>query len=216
MTTTTEPPLLHVSEQAWGAVRARTATLHVHLAASKLFSGRAALTKSEELRKLAEALRERGLSPDALTLEGAMVDVSTGLFTRSSTVTYRVQIQITDLDLVASVLEVISEAKQATLTHITWDHRGSSTGDDLLALCATRAAAKAKRLAAALGVTLGAVHEVRESEIGEPEPIARTGADAMYQVGLAKRRSIGDELAGIDLAPTKQIGVRVDLAYRVS
>lgn len=217
--TTTELPLLHVCEQAWGEARARAAAVHVTLTASKLFSGRAALTKSEELRRLVTALSEHGLPEDAITLEGASLDVSTGLFSRSSSVTYRVRVQVANLELIAAVLETIADAKQATLTHITWDHTGNAA-ESLLAECAVRAAEKAKRLATSLGVTLGSVHEVREEEHGNqpplPEPQSWYGMPAgMLRTRKAGSSTMSQELAGLDLAPTKHVGVTVRIAYRV-
>jgi uncharacterized protein YggE len=217
---TTEPSLLHVTEQATGELPPRAATLHVTLTASRLFSGRAALTKSEELRRLADALIERGIPETALSLEGATIDVSTGLFSRSSSVTYRVRIRISDLDTIAGALETVAEAKQATLSHIEWDHGTGS--DDLVAECAERAAARARRIAAALGATLGDVHEVREEQILERPPEAaamfgvRAAAMDSHVMTMKRRKSIGDELAGLDLAPTKPIAVRVSVAYRLS
>jgi len=223
MTTTTstaEIPLLHVCEQAWAEARAKAAAVHVTLTASKLFSGRAALTKSEELRRLVAALREHGIPEDAISIEGASLDVSTGLFSRSSSVTYRVRIQVANLDLIAAVLETVAEAKQATLTHITWDHTGSTT-ESLLAECAARAAAKAKRLAASLGIVLGAAHEVREEEHGTDPPQEHYPQQIFPMGVMVARKSRGsstmtDELAGLDLAPTKHVGVTVRIAYRVA
>jgi uncharacterized protein YggE len=216
---TTDPSLLHVTEQATGELPPRAARIHVTLTATKLFSGRAALTKSEELRRLAEALVAQGVPDDALSLEGAAIDVSTGLFSKSSSVTYRVRIQISDLDTIAGVLDAIATAKQANLTHIDWNHGSGS--DELVAQCAERAAAKARRIAAALGATLGDVHEVREEQIVEPaaQAPAMFGMDAMASHMTAMKRaraSISDELAGLDLAPTKPIAVRVAVTYRLS
>lgn len=213
----TTESLLHVCEQAWGIARPTAAILHVTLTGTKLFSGRAALTKSEELRKLVEALRERGVSEDAIALEGAHIDVSTGLFSRSSSVTYRASVRLLDLELLAPALDAIASAKQATLSHVEWDFRGARV-DELLADCATRAVAKAKRLAASLGVTLGGVHEVREEEMGDAHgmPHVRCAAMAGGMISAMKgRASVSSELEGLDLAPTKSVGVRVLIAYRV-
>ena len=215
---TTTSPLLHVCEQVWGTVRPRATTIHVTLTGSKLFSDRSALTKSEELRRLVEAVRERGLPDDAVALEGASIDVSTGLFTRSSSVTYRLGIRVADLERLPAVLEVISLSKQATLTHMQWDYAGGAS-EELIADCAARAVAKATRLAAALQVTLGAIHEVQEEELGEHAPQS-VAMGHSYMVargrGGAARMSMSSELEGLELAPTRQVGVRVRLVYRVA
>ena len=217
--TTTEPSLLHVTVETSGELPPRAARILVTLTGCMLFSGRAAITKRVELRELAGALTERGIPDAAISLEGAAIDVSTGLFSRSSSVTYRVRVHVTELDLIAGVLDAIASAKQAKLTHIDWDHGSGS--DELVAECAERAAAKARRLAAALGATLEGIHEVREEQIVEPraEPpgmFAMGGIDSHVAPMRARKASIGDELAGLDLAPTKPIAVRVRVAYRLS
>lgn len=214
--TSHEPSLLHVSEQAVTEVRPRAAILHVTLTASKLFSGRAALTKSEELRALVEALAEHGLPESALSLAGASIDVSTGLFTRSSSVSYRARIRIDDLDRLGAAFDAISRSKQANLSHVTWDYAGAGAGE-VLADCAARAMAKAKRLAAALGVELGAVHEVREEELADPPPPPIFYGSGMVMARKARAEgAISHELEGLDLAPTEQVTARVSVAYRLS
>lgn len=211
--------LLHASELVTGHVRATAATLHVTLSASKFFSGSAALTKSEELRALADALRRVGLPADAFTLNGATIDVSTGLFSRSSSVTYRAQIRIVDIDMLANILEVVADAKQARLSHVSWEYP-TSAPSALVTEAATRAAGKAKVLAASLGVDLGALHEVRDdvhTEHVQPYLIAGMAVPLAAQ---ARSRgggpSISGELAGLDLAPTREVSVRVTLAYRLA
>jgi hypothetical protein len=219
MTTPATPSLLHVTEQAHGELRPRAATLHVTLTAVRFFSGGAALAKSEELRKLVDVLAACGVGESAVSLAGASLDVSTGLFSRSSSVTYRVRVHVTELDLLASVLEAISSAKQATLERIVWDHGHDGT-ELLLADCAARAAAKARRLAAALGATLAGIHEVHEEQLGAT-PAVHTVDDA--EVRMARvvhaaraRSSIDHELAGLELAPPRPITVIVRVAYRLS
>jgi len=210
---TNNDPYLHVSELAWGELKPRAAFLHLTLCADKLFSGRAAFEKAVELRRLIEALAAHRIPDSAVALQGATLDVSTGLFTRSSSVTYRVRIHLTNLDQVPDALGAIADAKQARLTHIEWDYAGGPT-DDLLAECAARAAGKAKRLATALGVGLAAVHRVEEEILGDLyEPCVSLGAPTAQVAVARKLASVGTELAGLDLAPTKKVGVRVRVAY---
>ena len=207
----TELSLLHVTELAQTAVRPRCGALHVSLTALNLFSGRAALTKSEELRQLDTALAGRGL-PDALSLEGASLDVDTGLFSRSSTVTYRAVVRVTDLELLPAALEVVSEAKQATLSFLSWEYP-TSAPDELVAACAAAAAAKARTLARALGVTLGGLHEARTETDAPPAGPQVVHLGGRYGVMKARTSSVTSELAGLDVGPTRQLGVRVSLAF---
>jgi uncharacterized protein YggE len=211
---------IHVSAEAWGDEKPRAALIHVTLTADKLFSGRAAFDKAVELRRLVSALGARDIPDSAVALQGATLDVSTGLFTRSSSVTYRVRIRIDDIERLADALDAIAESKQARLSHLEWDYAASSN-DELMADCATRAMAKAKRLATSLGVTLAGVHSVHEEQMADPPPypaypqMMMAGYDA--PAGMMPRRSrFGAELEGLDLAPTKKVGVRVRVAYAIT
>jgi hypothetical protein len=215
MTLTKDDPFLHISEQAWGDFKPRAAFIHLTLTADKLFSGHAALEKAVELRRLVMALAERDIPDNAVALQGATLDVSTGLFTRSSSVTYRVRIHLANVDLLAEALDAIAETKQARLSHIEWDYSGNSM-EDLLAECATRAIAKAKGIATSLGITLAGIHSVHEDELGETHESPTALGDGPFKFAARTRASVSTELAGLDLAPTKKVGVRVRIAYALA
>ena len=214
MTPTDRPDLMTVSETAWSEASPRAANLHVHLRADRLFSGNAAFENAKELRRLVVALTSQGVPEDATSLQGATLDVSQGLFTRSSSVTYRVRIRLEALDLLASAIDAISECKEATLTSIDWDYQGGPTAAALLVECAQRAHAKARALAAALDARLDGIHSVHEEEVGQPQPVMVASYEAMGMM-RAKRACAASELAGLDLAPTKKIGVTVRIACRI-
>jgi uncharacterized protein YggE len=219
MTPTSAPSLLHVSELAWGEIVPTAVVVHTTLVASKLFSGRAALTNAEELRRLVTALVKRGLREDAIALEGASLDISTGMFSKSSSVTYRVRIRVSDLDRLPDVLDAITDCKDAAITYLEWDYTSASSVVELLAECATRAIAKAHRLASALGVSIAGIQTVEEEQLTEPASHAMTAAYGAGMPMMARARrtaSVASELAGLDLAPRKQVGVRVKLAYRIA
>ncbi len=213
---TAPPSLLHVVETAYDEVAPQKALLHVVLTADRFFSGRAALAKAEELRRLVGLLASRGISEDAVSLEGASLDVSSGLFTKSSSVTYRVRIEVKEVDRVADALDAVAECKKATLTNVTWDYANAKASAELLAACAGRALAKAKALAAAVDVRIEGVHSAREEELSEGTPFA-PGAAAGYgaPMPMRTRGSIASELGGLDLAPKKKVGVRVLLECRL-
>src|SRR5512134_2615736 len=113
---------IHVSEEAWGEQRPRAVSIHLILTADKFFSGRAAFDKAVELRKLVMALGERDFPDTAVALTGATLDVSTGLFTKSSSVTYRVRVHVADVERLPDALDAIAESKQARVTHLDWDY----------------------------------------------------------------------------------------------
>jgi hypothetical protein len=206
---------MHVTEEAWGEQRPHAALIHILLTADKLFSGRAAFDKAVELRRLVLALGDRDFPDTALTLAGATLDVSSGLFTRSSSVTYFVRVKVEQIDRLPVALEAIAEAKQARVTHIEWDY-GNDAADALLTDCAARAVAKAKRFASALGLSLAAVQAAHEEKLGEvqPHPASSYAYDATMRMKGAA--GIADQMSGLDLGPTKKVGVRVQLSYKLT
>jgi hypothetical protein len=87
--------VLEVHASAIGLIGPTSAEVHLILTSDRLFSGRAALAQAAELRALAEALSARGIPDDARSLDGASLDVSSGLFTRSSSAAARSRGSIT-------------------------------------------------------------------------------------------------------------------------
>lgn len=210
---------LEVHDSATGEVPPTSVDLHVVLTGERFFQGRAAFEKAEELRKLAEALAKIGVPSSALSLEGASIDVSTGLFSRSSSVTYRVRIRLEDLELLGGVLELVSEAKKATLSRLAWSYDGGSAEEgELLDIAGARAVAKAKRLASAVGARLGALRTVREDRQGEepiepPMPLGMGPMRASSMQGPGGPPGVASELGGLELAPKRRLTVHVHLSY---
>ncbi len=212
------PPRLVVAEEAWEDVRPTAAILRVALTADRFFSDRAVLEKAEELRRLVTSLSARGVPADAVSLEGATLDVASGLFTRSSSVTYRVRILVKDVERVADVIDAIAESKRATLSGVEWEYRSASRAPSpMLGECAARALAKAHALAAALSVKVVRIRSVREEELSDRGPVASHLPYGGPQSALLKSRSsVASELGGLELAPTKKVGLRVHLECEVA
>lgn len=212
------PPRLVVAEEAWEDVRPTAAILRVALTADRFFSDRAVLEKAEELRRLVANLGARGIPAEAVSLEGATLDVSSGLFARSSSVTYRVRILVKDVERVADVIDAIAESKRATLSGVEWDYRSASRAPSpMLGECAARALAKAQALAAALSVRVVRVRTVREEELSDRGPVAaHLPYGAPQSMVPRSRGSVASELGGLELAPTKKMGVRVHLECEIA
>lgn len=213
---TQELPLLRVSETASTDVTAERARVHVRLMADRFFSGRAALEKAAELRRFARGLDELGLDRAALTLSGVSMDVSTGIFTRSSSVSYELRVDLSDMEHLGPLIDLVARSDRATLSFIEWTYPESPPLDALRA-CAERAAAQADVLARALGATLDGVQTVRTSRV-EVDPSATREPCAGVPPTSAparKRASVGSELAGLELAPRRRATMRVDVDYRL-
>ena len=214
------PPLslLQVSEQGSSEIAPTSAFVHVVLAADRFFSGEAAMEKAEELRRLALALESAGLSKSALALEGASLDVSTGLFSKSSSVTYRLRLHVTCLDRLGDVFDAVAASKKAQLTHLTWVYPDGAPAA-LVRDCAARAKAKAETIAGALGIELDGVQAVRD-EAHEDTPVAP--AACYGGIPMARKRgagggapSISEEFGGLELAPKKKTFAKVYVDFRI-
>jgi len=207
--------LIEAVDSAKADISPMSVSVHVTLTGDRFFSGNAAFSKAEELRKLADALESRGIPRLSLSLAGATVDVSSGVFTKSSSVTYRVRIQLEDLELLGSVLDVVSEAKKASLTRLDWNYDDHGTEErQLLRTAGERAAAKARVLAEAVGGKLGALHSVREERVAEAARVESTSY-GMAPPAARARGSIAEELGGLELAPKRQVTVRVAVSYLI-
>lgn len=207
--------LIEAVDSAKADILPTSASVHITLTGDKFFSGSAAFSKAEELRKLAEALESRGIPKTALSLSGATVDVSSGVFTKSSSVTYRVRVLVEDPELLASVLDVVSEAKKALLTRLDWNYDDHGAEErQLLRTAGERAALKARVLAESVGGKLGALHSVREERSADaPREVAYGVAPAAMRMRASG--SIAEELGGLELAPKRQVTVRVAVAYLI-
>lgn len=210
--------LLTVSEEASTEVTPTAVDVHVVLTADRFFSGLAALEKAEELRRLVIGLAAAGLPDDAVSLEGASLDVSSGIFAKSSSVTYRVKVHLLDMDRLGDVLDAVAACKKASLSHLVWVYP-TSAPLALVRECSMRAAAKAEALASALGFELGGVHSVRDEEhaFAPPShaPYGGLGAPAAARGRMASS-SVAQELGGLDLLPKKSVTTRVQVEYLIA
>jgi Protein of unknown function (DUF541) len=215
--TTNDLPLLHVTEDAWDEVSPLAVDVHVTFKGEQLFPDSAALAKVEDLRALVVALGQREVSESAVSLEGVSIEVTSGVSTKSPVATYRARVHLTDTSKLTEVLDVVAGSKKASLTHLTWEYDAVATPANLLGLCAARAAEKARILAKALGVTRGRLQLASESRLDEDATAAAAGpggGGGASSGGLRSRvPSFSGELAGLELAPRRKIGVRVSLAY---
>ena len=207
-------PVLEVSDSATGDVSPTSAFVHVVLTSDRFFSGRAAFENAEELRRLASLLAARGIAESGIALEGASVDVSSGMFSKSSAVTYRVRVLVQSPELLPGVLDAVSETKKASLTNVEWNYDDNAAEEHaLLRTAGERAVAKARVLAESVGGRLGPLQSVREERanlpVTDPAPF---GAPMMARA----RTSVAQELSGLELAPKRRVTVRVSVVFALA
>ncbi len=216
-------PHVDVTEQLLEDVPASGARLHVSITDSEAFTGQAALKQAKEVRRLLQGLGRQGIVEEQVSLQSVYIDVKEGIFSKSSSATYRLAVRCEDLDLLPGALDAITSQKNCTLGRIEWLYEGA----DALRLgwlqrCIHKARAKAEAMCQALGQPLGEVLRLQEQALGDPqEEELRTAPQAGFGEELmltARRRgggSIAAELPASELAPTRRMGVRVLARYRI-
>lgn len=216
---------IQVSEQHAEDVPASAAELTVVVEGSELFGGRAALEKAKEVRALRDALAEVGLPTEAVSLRGLQAHVATGLFTRSSSATYTLAIRVDDLEQLTPAFAAVVQAKQATLRDVRWIYEPApEVIEAWLARCAKRARGAASSLASALGTSLGPVAYCRSQVLGrdlmQPHHVV---VHHLAMPAAAKSHSAASMFldedgfgGGAELAPTRRMGVQVQLGFRLA
>ncbi|OGQ88836.1 MAG: hypothetical protein A2289_20805 [Deltaproteobacteria bacterium RIFOXYA12_FULL_58_15] len=220
-----KPATIQVVEQFFGRVPATAAKLLVSVSGERLFTGRAALKEAVEVRKLIDEVREHGVAEKDVGLESLSVDVSKGLITKSSSAKYLLGIWCQDISQIPAMLDVISKQKNCKLSHIEWDYDGhEATKQEWLKTCVERARAKATAMCAGLGVSLGPVYQVSTEPLGDK----KLDADNYYgapgavlscessDLEVRRRATVADTLSGTELAPNKDMGVRVTISFKIS
>lgn len=187
------------------------ADLRVTVKGSSFFTGGAARTKAREVASLVQGLGAVGVPEAAIHVEDVAVQVESGKLTKSSSATYTLRVRCEQLEALGDVLGAITAQKNAQIGNVDW---GYSEPDALrtrwLVDCAARATARAREIAAALGVQLLGVHRFLEPEV---EAIARPFA-AGGVPSLARARMTSADL-GLSVANSKKIVVRVVAEFRV-
>jgi hypothetical protein len=194
--------LIIVHASATDEVNASGADLMVTVEGASLFSGKEALRKAKELRRLIDALGRFGLDEDDIMVEGIEATSQAGLLTRSSSALYRLRIGCDQLELLADILEIITAQKTARLEQTLWRYDGlGQTRASLLGKCADEAARKATTIALTLGVALGPIHRLVElgAESSAHDPGHFFGEQAANETAgvptAVRRRTLKDELS---------------------
>ncbi len=208
-------------------VEADRVDLSVTVHGSSFFTGRAALQKAKEVRKLLDSLQPLGISEDQVTLEGVSVSSEKGLFSRSSTAHYQLQVRCANLDSLADLLSAISAQGNTYVGFMKWGYGSlGATQAELLRKCAAEVEGKARGTAEALRVTLLGIHRFSERLIDEEEPLLQRALrpsrveydDGGYgRMALAAAPAMAPSAAGAGLAVShrKTIAILATAEYRI-
>jgi uncharacterized protein YggE len=211
-----QPDVLVITAKHEDDVSADRAVLFVTVQGTSLVTGRAALSKAREVKSLVDALGTAGIAEGDIGLEGVHAHVSSGLLGKSSSASYRLRVQVHQLDALPEVLGAITAAKNAELDRLVWRYPESAEQQaHWLELCIAQANTKARAAAAALGVRLVGVHRLTEQLLGDTDSgVFPQALQAAYGAPVTAMRSAAPDM-GFDLSHHKRGGMTVSIEYRV-
>jgi uncharacterized protein YggE len=210
-----KPDTITISVTRAEDITANKVDVHVTIKGSSLITGNAALKKAKEVNQLVSALREVGLQDDDVSLQGVYAESSSSILGRSSSASYRLRIQCSNLEMLADILGVVTEQKNAELGHLTWrfpDDRKTRT--DWLQFCLAEAKTKAQAAASSLGVELIGVHSVSEKWLDSEQP-ERQYLSEVTGLGIVRAKRAAVNL-GFQLSHSKRVELQVETQFRVS
>ncbi|MBX2852125.1 MAG: SIMPL domain-containing protein [Phycisphaeraceae bacterium] len=136
------------------------AVLSVRVTGSALLGPDAALKRATEVRELIDELAKSGVDEEAVTLTNVHADSKRGVFLRTSTAQYDLDIEIAELSKLVDILVLISKPKHCRLNRIRWEYGGGEDADRWIAEALSSARQRADTIAQSLGVKIEDVHEV--------------------------------------------------------
>lgn len=210
----TKPDTIKVSAFHREEIFASHANLYVTVKGSSLVSGNEAMKKAREVSQLVEALTRFGLSPDAVHLQGVRLETSSGTLLKSSSAVYHLKVKTEKLDQLAGLLDILAEQKNASLDRIEWKYPEEEARERGLESAIAKGKAKAKQVAAAMGVKLLGVYDFMENTFDEERPPMPYQA---MEMSMKSRVAMADQPSlDMEVQHSKTIHVNVDIWYRVS
>ncbi len=210
----TKPDTIKINASQREEIQATHADLMVAVKGSSLISGDAALKKAKEVSQLVDELTRFGLPPEDIHLQSVYAEASGGALLRSSSATYRLRIRCEKLEQFADLLGIITSQKNATFERVDWKYPDDSAQAAALEKALGKAEAKARKVAAALGVELLGIYSLSENAFDQEAPRAE-----MMSFAQPKARSMGvapQADLGMDIQHSKTVEVHIEIEYRVS
>ncbi len=198
-------------------VYASSADMYVDIKGESFFSGRAALKKAREVRDLVAALAEVGIGESRIQVLGMRADVSTGILSKSSSVIYRLLLEVPSLEMLTDAFGVVTSRKNATLTKIEWQYDGlEQLHDQMLKEALQRAQQQAALICRELRHRNLGIHKLKEKLKDDQEKQETGYPDDWYMLGTGRRRSrVGKEDMGLEISHAKTVSLDVRVEYRV-
>lgn len=186
--------LLRVHASKEGEVEASRARVHVTLEGTTFLIGNAALTRSQEIKALLQALTAAGVPSDG-TAVAAVQAVSEGkLLGRATRACYSLVLPVASPEQVGEAIQVITNQKNIRLDHLEWIYDEEPVLARLAAEALALALRKGEAMAQAVGQQVIGIRACSDSEEApvHQHDIAFGGAPH----GPAAKRSRGGDDGG--------------------
>ncbi len=211
----TTPHLITVDESASTEIVAAGAKLSVQVAGQSFFTGGEAFKKAAEVANLVAGLQQVGIAEDDIRLIDVSTEVETGLLSKASSATYRIQVNCPDVDLLGRVVSVISSQKNAKVVALSWEYPDlDATRRRVIHEAVSAAKDTATNITRALGVPLLGVHKMSYAVTGLDTDVhmpAALGAFTKHKKAMRERSA----LETLSLAHTAKVTAGVTAEFVV-
>lgn len=200
------------------------AVLSVRVTGSGLLGPDAALKRAVEVRELIDELAKSGIGEEAVTLTDVRADSKRGVFLRTSTAQYDLDIEVADLKKLVDILVIITKPKHSSLTRIRWEYEGDEDADRWITEAVAAARKRADAIAKASGIKIEDVQEINYGVTGlseqswEAESILASldsmTCDMSIDCCLSEPLPV-EQALGIGLFRTRTVGAHAKVSFTI-
>lgn len=134
------------------------ADVRARVSGASFVGGGAALKSAREIASMVHALGSGGVASEDVHVEGVSARVESGLLTKSSSAVYELRVRVSDPTKLGAVLGVLASTPNTSLSGVEWRYPAQPPfADAWSAELATRARARATKIAEAVGQGIGAL-----------------------------------------------------------
>lgn len=216
--TASQGNLISVSELAFRDISASGGRLEVVISGQSFFSGNEAFKKAAEVATCVDELAKHGIEAENVRIRDVTTQVESGLLSKSSSASYRLEVVCQTMDLLGNAVQVVSSLKNSELTRIDWDYSNLETKKrEVLDEAVRQAKTSAETIASALGQQLGGVHRLRYDvhglDNGQQDLSPRRLRMARAR---ASSMDLSESTQGLTLAHRTRIQVQVSADFLVT
>ncbi|PHS01350.1 MAG: hypothetical protein COA78_22705 [Blastopirellula sp.] len=208
--------LITIHESAATDILASGAKISVRIAGQSFFTGNEAFKKAAEVVAFVAALNECSISAEKIHLNNVVLEVESGLLTKSSSATYHLLVECDSIELLGKVLTAIASQKNAETQQITWEYTDlEKTRRDLTQATVRAAKQSAQDVANALAVSLQGVHKLSFHTEGLNQDLSVPMGTSSYVGRSRKSKAPVTTLEGLHLSHSTTVKVTVTAEFMI-